>query len=90
MEPIEQSSNAMSRSKPIDDIKFLLDENVPRVIASFLTKKGYDVLLVPKGLKNGNVIRLSKTSLDAFLLRVDTIEGNRFLLDERGYSIIEE
>ena len=121
----------MYRSKPTEATKFLLDENVPRVISAFLTKKGYDVLLVPKGLKNGNVIRLSKNekrvlithdtdfvqpslhptstiyaiiifrihppdpakliaSLDSFLVSGATIVGNRFLLDEHGYSMIEE
>lgn len=121
----------MSRSKPTDTIKFLLDENVPRGVKVFLSTKGYNVVFVPKGLKNGAVIHFSKedkrvlitqdtdfshptlhpkrliyaiiifrihppdsikliASLNAFLTGVDTIEGNRFLLDEHGYSIIEE
>ena len=37
-------------------IRFLLDENVPIKIGSFLESKGYNVFLTPKGLKNGQVV----------------------------------
>lgn len=49
----------MSPSTTKTTIKFLLDENVPIKIRSFLETKGYSVVLTPKGIKNGQVIALA-------------------------------
>ncbi len=46
--------------KNLKDIAFLLDENVDIRITSFLKNKGYSVLRVPAGIKNGEVIALAK------------------------------
>ncbi len=41
-------------------MRFLLDENMRAEIAEFLKRRGYDVLFVPKGLKNGEALALAE------------------------------
>ena len=41
-------------------MKFLIDENIQNEIVEFLKKSGYDVIPVPSGISNGEVIQLSK------------------------------
>ena len=50
---------------------FLLDENVDVRVGHFLRKNGYDVLLTPKGLRNGAVLALAKKK-NCILLTHDT------------------
>lgn len=68
-------------------IRFLLDENIPIKIKSFLEAKGYGVLLTPKGLKNG--IEKLCASLEKMLRNVTEFHNKRFLLDETGYTIVD-
>ena len=56
----------MSPTTTKTPIRFLLDENVPIKIRSFLKTEGYNVVLTPKGIKNGQVVALAnkeKTTL---------------------------
>jgi len=48
----------------------LLDENVDARIASFLKEEGFDALLCPKGIQNGEVLALAKRE-DRVLLTND-------------------
>ena len=55
----EQSQKCMPHlPKRTPTVKFLLDENVDFRLSTFLKNKGYSVLRVPAGLKNGAVITL--------------------------------
>lgn len=47
--------------------KFLLDENVHRILEHFLSSEGYDVCTVPKGAKNGVLAAKSKTEKRIFV-----------------------
>lgn len=41
-------------------MQFLIDENVRSEVTDFLTREGYDVKVVPHGMKNSNVIDLAQ------------------------------
>lgn len=65
----------MSPSTTKTAIKFLLDENVPIKIRSFLETKGYSVVLTPKGIKNGQVVALANKEKRALITHdVDFVE----------------
>ena len=44
----------------MSDLRFLLDENVPRPVMKFLKSERYCVEYVPKGVKNSEVAHLAK------------------------------
>lgn len=51
----------MSSSAFLKRARFLLDENVPKRLAGFLKRKGFDAVLAPKGVVNGKLAELSKS-----------------------------
>lgn len=55
-------AQAMSRLAPKTRVSpfFLLDENVDIRVSSFLKDRGHQVLICPKGLKNGAVLQLAR------------------------------
>lgn len=46
--------------KSAPNLKFLLDENVDVRLASYLKKRGFSVMICPKGITNGNVMSLAR------------------------------
>ena len=60
MPPSRSKESVMSplAKKPVK-LKFLLDENVDVRLSSFLKRRGFSVLVSPKGLKNGSVLALA-------------------------------
>ena len=51
----------MSSSAQHPKVRFLLDENVKRELYISLKSKGFDVMLAPKGVSNGNLAEISKS-----------------------------
>lgn len=58
---------SLSPKRKTTKSKFLLDENVDIRLAPFLKRKGFSVLITPKGLKNGAVAALAKKERAVFL-----------------------
>ena len=56
-------------------MKFLLDENVPRIIQKLLQKEGYDVLTLEelnmRGVSNGDVAKYA-LKIDAIIITFDS------------------
>jgi predicted nuclease of predicted toxin-antitoxin system len=62
----------------------LLDENVDVRIASFLKEEGFDTLLCPKGIQNGEVLALAKKE-DRILLTNDKDFSNTDLYNPDNF-----
>jgi len=59
-------------------MRILLDEDVHIKLLNWLTERGHDVLRVPSGLKNGEVIELAKRTSRVLMTR-DKDFANRLL-----------
>ncbi|MFA5856438.1 MAG: DUF5615 family PIN-like protein [Candidatus Pacearchaeota archaeon] len=68
-------------------VKFLIDENVHRGLYFFLKDLGYDVILSPKGIMNGQVFRLS-LSEERILITRDSDFSKNPLLSSKHSGII--
>jgi len=66
-------------------IAFLLDENVDIRLSSLLKNKGYSVLRVPAGIKNGAVIKLAQKE-NCILLTNDKDFANPLLFPKLKYQ----
>ena len=53
----------------MSDLRFLLDENIPKDVKRFLESKGFSAEYGPKGIKNSRVALLSKDKKSALLSR---------------------
>ncbi|MDP2600194.1 MAG: DUF5615 family PIN-like protein [Deltaproteobacteria bacterium] len=65
-------------------MRVLIDENVHVKVISWLKEKGCDVLRVPSGTKNGNVIKLAQNE-SRVLMTNDTNFSNRFLYPPKQF-----
>ncbi len=65
-------------------MRFLLDENMRSEVAEFLKGQDHDVMFVPKGLKNGQVLALAQreSRISGKLLK-QKCAGNR----QRGHFL---
>ena len=68
----------------MSNLKFLLDENIPRSVKRFLENKGFPVEYVPKGAEDDLVIALAK-SKQAILLTRDSDFANQILYPPKEY-----
>lgn len=53
----------------MSDLRFLLDENVPKAVKRFLESKGFSAEYGPKGIKNSKFALLSKNKESVLLSR---------------------
>ncbi|AEA46593.1 DUF5615 family PIN-like protein [Archaeoglobus veneficus] len=60
------------------DLKFLLDENIPKSVKNFLEHRGFSAEYVPKGIKDREVVSLAKEKR-AILLTRDSDFANSVL-----------
>jgi predicted nuclease of predicted toxin-antitoxin system len=68
----------------MSDLRFLLDENVPRPVMRFLKSKQYHVEYVPKGAKNSRVAQLARER-KAILLTRDSDFANTLAYPPRMF-----
>ncbi|RZN40086.1 MAG: hypothetical protein EFT35_03405 [Methanophagales archaeon ANME-1-THS] len=69
----------------MSDLKFLLDENIPKSVKLFLESKGFSVEYVPKGVANSEVMSLARGRKLVLVTR-DTDFLNTFLYPPREFS----
>jgi predicted nuclease of predicted toxin-antitoxin system len=82
----KQKAYAMSRllQKKTSRLTFLLDENVDIRIATFLKRRRFEVVISPKGIKNGAVVKLAQTKF-AILITNDNDFANTDLFKPSHY-----
>ena len=79
----------MSRSQsPSKRLKFLLDENVKKVLLKFLVSEGYDANFKPKGLSNGRLALLSKSEKRVFVTNDEDFADPWIFPKDKIFSII--
>lgn len=66
-------------------MRFLLDENVPAQLGTFLSGAGHDVPRVPSGIQNGQVLKLSHEQ-SRILITLDPDFANRLLYPPSQHS----
>lgn len=66
-------------------MRFLIDENVHVKIIDYLVSQGHDVMRVPSGIKNGQVVSLAQTE-KRILVTNDKDFANRLLYDPNKYA----
>ena len=72
-------------SLSVQEVKFLLDENVHRKLETFLRLKSYDVKIAPKGFSNGKLSDLSK--FEERILITNDSDFSKFS-NETAFSVI--
>ena len=75
-------------SLPSQKPKFLLDENVKRRLASFLSSEGFDVKLAPKGVFNGKLAELSKLEKRILITNDSDFSDSISFPKERVFSVV--
>ena len=79
----------MSQSQfPSRKLRFLLDENVKKVLLKFLESKGYDVNFRAKGLSNGKLALFSKSEKKVFVTNDEDFVNPFLYPKDKIFSII--
>ena len=79
----------MSKSQsPLRKLKFLLDENVKKVLLNFLEPEGYDVIFKPKGLSNGKLALFSKSEKRVFVTNDEDFTDPWIYPKDKIFSIV--
>ena len=72
----------------MSDLKFLLDENIPKSIMNFLKSKRIPVEYVPKGIKNNKVAEIAKEKKAVLMTRDSDFANMLMYPPEKFYGII--
>ena len=79
----------MSKSQsPLRKLKFLLDENVKKVLLNFLESEGYDANFKPKGISNGRLALLSKSEERVFVTNDEDFTDSLRFPKDKIFSIV--
>ena len=72
----------------MSDLKFLLDENIPKSVMNFLRSKKISVEYVPKGAKNSKVAEIAKEEKAVLITRDSDFANPLLYPPEKFYGII--
>jgi len=72
----------------MSDLRFLLDENIPKSIMNFLKSKKILVEYVPKGIKNSRVAEITKERKAVLITRDSDFANTLAYPPDKFYGII--
>ena len=72
----------------MSNLRFLLDENIPKSVMNFLKSKKISVEYVPKGAKNSKVAKIAKEKKFVLITRDSDFANTLLYSPEEFYGIV--